>query len=101
MSRPEAVSQTHSLTQDVAEDSPRHFFSGFGEPTAVNCPGIRPEPTALGAFEELTGLDVHPFALPAGGKGENENDKLCKGEFTVTCKVFGKFFVCRVNILRD
>jgi len=97
MPRPETVSQAHSPTKNIPENSPMHLLSSPGDSTAVNYFGATPESTALSTFEELARLDVHPLALSAGAKGENEDDQPGEGEFAVPCKVICRLFGQRID----
>lgn len=51
------------------------------EGVTVNSLRIQPEPAAACIFEQLTGLDVHPFVLAAGTKRKDNGEQLTKGRF--------------------
>jgi hypothetical protein len=46
----------------------------------VNGFSLGPQSASPGSLEELPRLDVHPFALAAGDKGEDESDQFLKGK---------------------
>jgi hypothetical protein len=78
--RPEFVGQIHGVIQDIAENSPWKLLARPAEGAAVNGLSIRPKSATACILEELTGLDIHPFVLAAGAKGQDKGDQLLKGK---------------------
>jgi len=65
----------------------------------VNGLGIGPQSAAPGSLEELTRLDVHPFALAAGDNGEDECDQPLKGELACAGEMLRGLLDLRIDIL--
>jgi hypothetical protein len=94
----EAVGELHGLLQDVSKDRPRDFPASFCEPASVNLLGIRPQSTASGGTEEISGFDVHPLTLAACHEREDERDELWQGQLPVAGKVVGGVFPVWVDL---
>jgi len=98
---PEAVGQIHGFSQDITEDGPGNFLASMCESAAVDSLCIKPKSAPPGCLEKVTRFDVHPFALPAGGQGENERNQLREGKLAVAGKIRGRLFGSRINSCGD
>jgi len=98
ISRPELVGQLHRILKDVLKDRPWNLLARFCEGATVDGFIFRPKSATLGAPEELTGLDVHSFALATGNKGEDKSDQLGKGKLTSASEIFDGLLDLRSHI---
>lgn len=89
---PALIGQANGIFEDVVKDVPINFTAGFTDGAVVNSFGIGPEPTAFSTSEELTRLHVYSFALGSGGNGENEGNKLCKGNLALSGEILRSLF---------
>jgi hypothetical protein len=67
----------------------------------VNGFSFGPQSASPGSLEELPRLDVHPFALAAGDKGEDESDQFLKGELACAGEMLRGLLDLRIDILRN
>lgn len=101
MGRPHSISEVCSISQDAAKHGPVKLPAGTAEGAAVNGLSFRPKSTATGIPEEVTRLDVHSFAFPAGNQEEDEDDQLVQGKLTCAGEVLGRLLKVRIKIFRD
>ena len=62
---------------------------------------LGPQSAAPGSLEELPRLDVHPFALAAADKGEDECDQPLKRELACAGEMLRGLLDLRIDILRN
>ncbi|WP_041286224.1 hypothetical protein [Desulfomonile tiedjei] len=96
--RPTLISQTNRIIEYLPKDPPIHLFARLGERASMDRLGVRPKAKNSGMSKEFTGFHVHSFTLSTGGNGQDEGDKLSKGEFSVSSKVLRRAFLGRVDL---
>jgi hypothetical protein len=67
----------------------------------VNGFSLGPQSAAPGSLEELTRLNVYPFALAAADKGEDECDQPLKRELTCAGEMLRELPDIRIDIMRN
>ena len=98
ISGPEFVSQIDGFLHDIAEYRPRDFAAGKTDSTAVDSLCIRPQPAAFCIFEEFTGFDVHPFALSASNKRQDQCNELWERQFALSGEIRLRLFDLRIDV---
>lgn len=78
--RPELVGHVHGRIKDIVEHDPWNLVARPAQGATANGFSIGPESAAACIFKELARLDIHPFVLAAGAKGQDKRDQLLKGE---------------------
>jgi hypothetical protein len=98
---PTLIGQFDRIIEDLPKDPPINLLACPGECAPVDRLGIRPKTTNPGMSKEFTGFHVHSFRLSADGNGQDEGDKLSKGEFSVSCKILRCAFLRGIDLSRN
>lgn len=98
---PQFISQFDCIIQYLPKDPPVDLLARSGECASVDRLGIRPKTTNPSMSKEFTGFHVHSFRLSADGNGQDEGDKLSKGEFSVSCKILRCAFLGGIDLSRN
>lgn len=98
---PTLIGQFDCLIEDLPKDPPINLLACSGECASVDRPGIRPKTANPSMSKEFTGFHVHSFCLSADGNGQDEGDKLSKGEFSVSCKILRCAFLGGIDLSRN
>jgi len=86
---------------DIPENSPGDLVSSQTDSATVDGFGIRPKAATPGGSKEITRFDVYPFALPTGGKRQDQGNELGKRKLAVSGKVRGRLPEFRINVSGD